>query len=66
MKNSHETQERPKLERRALSIVETSEATGLSRSSLYRAMESGALATVKVGGRRLVPVTAVDALLNVG
>jgi excisionase family DNA binding protein len=66
MSSSHEKQERPKQERRALSIVETSEATGLSRSSLYRAIESGTLPTVKVGGRRLVPVAAVDALLNVG
>jgi excisionase family DNA binding protein len=66
MRKSPEKQERPKQQRRALSIEETAEATGLSRASLYRAIGAGTLATVKVGSRRLVPVTAIDALLSGG
>lgn len=66
MRKNPEIQERPKQERRALSIEETAEATGLSRATLYRAIGAGTLVTVKVGSRRLVPVTAIDALLNGG
>ncbi len=53
-------------ERRALSIGEAARTCGLSRSTLYRLLKSGKLATVKVGARRLVPVHAIDALLNGG
>jgi len=52
-------------ERRALSIKETAATSGLSRSSLYRLIEAGKLATVKIGARRLVPVAAIDKLLGV-
>jgi excisionase family DNA binding protein len=51
-------------ERRALSIGEAARTCGLSRSTLYRLLKSGKLTTVKVGARRLVPVHAIDALLN--
>jgi len=53
-------------ERRALSIQETARTCGLSRATLYRLLKDGKLCTVKVGARRLVPVSAIDALLNGG
>jgi excisionase family DNA binding protein len=53
-------------ERRALSIGEVARTCGLSRSTLYRLLKSGKLTTVKVGARRLVPIHAIDALLNGG
>lgn len=51
-------------ERRALSIEETADTLGLSRSTAYRLIAEGKLATLKIGGRRLVPVAAIDVLLN--
>jgi excisionase family DNA binding protein len=53
-------------ERRALSIRETARTCGLSRATLYRLLKDGKLTTVKIRGRRLVPVGAIDALLNGG
>jgi excisionase family DNA binding protein len=50
--------------RRALSIVETAKVCGLSRATIYRLIEQKRLATLKIGARRLVPVSAIDALFN--
>ncbi|MFC0282539.1 helix-turn-helix domain-containing protein [Camelimonas abortus] len=50
--------------RRALSIPEFCEAYGLSRSTVYRMMANGALPSVKIGKRRLIPVDAAEALLQ--
>jgi excisionase family DNA binding protein len=55
-----------KQERRALSIEEAAETCGLSRATIYRLIEQKKLATLKIGARRLVPVGAIDALLNGG
>jgi excisionase family DNA binding protein len=52
--------------RRAFSIRETERATNLSHATIYRLIASGKLKTVKVGARRLVPVSAIDALLQEG
>jgi excisionase family DNA binding protein len=54
----------PEEKRRALSIRETARTTGLSRATLYRLLNDGRLTTVKIGARRLVPVRALDALLD--
>jgi excisionase family DNA binding protein len=53
-------------ERRALSIRETATTCGLSRATLYRLIADGKLTTLKIGARRLVPIAAIDALLNEG
>jgi excisionase family DNA binding protein len=55
--------ERRKQERLALSVREAAEALGVSRASLYRAIEDGRLIAVKIGARRLIPIAAIDALL---
>jgi excisionase family DNA binding protein len=52
--------------RRALSILETARACGLSRATPYRLIAAGKLTTIKVGSRRLVPVGAIDALMREG
>jgi len=54
------------LERRALSIREAARTCGLSRATLYRLLKEGRLATIKIGSRRLVLVSALDALLSGG
>ena len=43
---------------------EAVEAYGLSRSMIYRLMARGILHSVLVGGRRLIPVDALEALLK--
>jgi excisionase family DNA binding protein len=55
-----------KQHRRALSICETAQVCGLSRATIYRLIEQKRLATLKIGARRLVPLSAIDALLNGG
>ena len=51
-------------QRRALSVEEAARAVGISRATLYRLVQQKRLATVKIGSRRLVPVTALDNLLE--
>jgi excisionase family DNA binding protein len=66
MPKTLKTQEPASFERRALSIEETAKTCGLSRATLYRLIADGKLSTLKIGARRLVPVGALDALLNGG
>jgi excisionase family DNA binding protein len=51
------------IERRALRINDAAAAYGLGRSTLYKLMSQGKLATVKIGGRRLVPREVMEAFL---
>jgi excisionase family DNA binding protein len=52
--------------RRAYQINEATAAYGLSRTTLYKLIKSGALHSVKVGGRRLIPTDSIEALLADG
>lgn len=52
--------------RLALGIAEAASALGMSRGGLYRHVQSGAVRTVKLGGRRLVPVAELERLLAAG
>jgi excisionase family DNA binding protein len=60
------TEKFPNIERRALSVLEAARSTGLSRSSIFRAIADGRLLTVKVGNRRLIRPSALEALLDAG
>lgn len=53
-------------ERRAYRVDEAATAFRLSRSTLYKLMAAGALRSVKIGGRRLIPVDAIEGLLAGG
>jgi len=57
--NSNET-------KRALRINEASALYGISRSTIYKIMAAGTLRTVKIGGRRLIPRDALEALIAEG
>jgi excisionase family DNA binding protein len=48
---------------RAFHVKTAAALYGLSRSSLYKLMAAGKLRTVKVGGRRLIPRDAIEALI---
>ena len=52
--------------RRAYQVDEAAAAYRLSRSTLYKLMAAGTLRSVKVGGRRLIPVEAIEALIAGG
>lgn len=50
-------------ERLAYTIAETLERLPISRSQLYRLFDAGELRTMKVGARRLVPASELDAFI---
>ena len=50
-------------ERRAYRVQDFCKIYGLSRSTVYKMMTAGTLRTVRVGGRRLIPTDAAEALL---
>lgn len=52
--------------RRALSPRETERTLGISHATLYRLIKAGRLKTIKLGSRTVIPIEAVDALLNGG
>ena len=58
-----ENQPQQKIERRALRPKDAAKAYGVGRVTLYEWMKSGRLASVKLGGARLIPVDALEALL---
>lgn len=48
------------------SIANASRLTSLSRTTIYKLIQSGRLPTIKIGRRRLVPLTAIKNLLEHG
>jgi excisionase family DNA binding protein len=52
--------------RRAFRPGEAAEMLGCKKTKIYGMMKSGELRSVKVGGLRLIPETAIDQLLAVG
>lgn len=51
----------PKL---AYSIAETCEALGLGKTTIYRLISEKQLANLRIGARRLVTATSINALLE--
>ena len=51
-------------EKAAMSIADAAHYSGLSRSSLYRMIDAGTLVSLKIGARRLIRRTELDALLD--
>jgi excisionase family DNA binding protein len=64
--NSEAREAREQERRRAYSVRETARTTNLSYATIYRLIGKGKLRTVKIGGRRLIPASALDALLEEG
>jgi excisionase family DNA binding protein len=54
----------PEIEKLTYTVEEAAEALGISRSRVYKEMDSGRLRFVKFGRRRLVPRDAVSELLS--
>jgi excisionase family DNA binding protein len=53
-------------ERRAYTVREFCAAFRVSHSHVYKLFETGRLRSVRVGGKRLIPVEAAQALMNGG
>lgn len=51
---------------RLLSVNEAAEQLGIGRTALYSEIAAGRLATVKIGRRRLVPASSVEARIYRG
>jgi excisionase family DNA binding protein len=54
----------PDAKRPAYSVAETSKLLSLPRSSIYKMMAANALRTIRIGERRLVEASEVDAILT--
>jgi excisionase family DNA binding protein len=52
--------------RRGLTVKQFEQASGLSHATVYRLIAAGKIKTVKVLGRRIIPDTTLDALLEEG
>ena len=52
------------VEPRAYRVNDFCEAYGIGRTKLYELINDGVIRTVLVGGRRLIPADAAEALLN--
>lgn len=50
--------------RRAFRVNEFCEAYRVSRATVYKMMKDGKLRTAMIGGRRVIPVDAAEALLG--
>jgi excisionase family DNA binding protein len=60
------SQTEQKIERRALRPREAAKAYGVSRTLIYEWLKSGRLASVRLGGARLIAVDALEALIAGG
>lgn len=55
---------RPQPPRLSYSVAEASRATGIGRTTLYKLIGDGTLASVKIGNRRLIPASALQDILQ--
>ncbi len=53
------------MDKKTLTVRELSEVLNIGRSTAYEALRSGQIPSVKVGRRWLIPIAALDQLLNV-
>jgi excisionase family DNA binding protein len=58
------SQSQESVERHALRPKHAARVYGVSRTLIYEWMKSGRLVSVKLGGARLIPVDALEALLT--
>lgn len=57
---------RDRVSRVAYSPSELAEALGASRAWVYLRLDDGSIPSTKICGKRLIPASAVEALLTVG
>ncbi len=52
------------MDRKTLSIPEAGKTLGIGRSAAYEAARTGQLPTIRIGRRLLVPIVALERLLQ--
>jgi excisionase family DNA binding protein len=52
------------MDRKTLSVAEAGKVLGIGRSAAYEAARSGQMPTIKIGRRILVPLVALERLLE--
>ncbi len=60
----HENRIRTLAEKKLYSIDEVPEATAIGRTKLFQLLANGSVASVRVGSRRLIPVSALDSWIE--
>ena len=60
----HENRIRTLTEKKLYSIDEVLEATAIGRAKLFQLLANGSIASVRVGSRRLIPVSALDSWIE--
>ena len=55
---------KPIPERRTMTVPEAAKILGIGRSNAYTAARNGDIPVIKIGGRNLVPVAALERLLQ--
>lgn len=63
MKSAHSTSQ-PAAPVACLSIEETAKQLCIGRSSVYALIKSGQLASIKLGRRRVIPASAIQAMID--
>jgi excisionase family DNA binding protein len=53
-----------KVQRRTLTVEEAAKELGISKASAYEAARTGELPTIRIGKRILVPVAALERMLE--
>lgn len=53
-----------KTDRATYTVTEIAQILGIGRNQAYAAVKSGHIRSVRIGGRILVPRTAIESLLN--
>lgn len=53
-------------EKKCISVTEAARLLGLSRNSTYQGIHSGAIPSIRISGRILIPKVALDKLLSCG
>ena len=51
-------------DRLTITIIEAAQRLGIGRNSAYAAAHDGTIPTIKIGRRLVVPVAALDRMLN--
>lgn len=52
------------MERQTMGVQEAGRLLGIGRGSAYTAARKGEIPTIKIGGRVLVPIPALEAMLQ--
>jgi excisionase family DNA binding protein len=64
LENSANSTETKMIKRRTMTVEEAAQALGISRNGAYAAVRRGEIPAIKIGDRRLVPIVAIERLLE--